>query len=258
MEAAWAAADTPSKLLQSPYSVLQDIKATSEVALAGVVVSVVASAVIEEVSAVTEEASADVVVLATKAVVVLVVDKVATKADHHLLMHPAGPEEEVGMVVVTKIDEMAVTVEAGTIAVELEVTEIQSVDEIEGMKTETVIETGIEIETATATETVIGTATGTAMVEIDETTTMVLASDITRMTGMTTQESDGINILPSQHCIISTILCITCITVGWLAGGYSMVTVFPLPFWGPATFHFSSDIMVRTSSSSHVYNWEFC
>jgi len=239
LEAVWGAVATQSKLLQSPYSVLQDSKATFEVALVDEVAFVaVASAVIEA-------ASGDAVASATKVVVVLVVDKVATKADHRPLMPPADLGEEVGMVVVTRTEGMVVMVEVETetTAVEQEVTEIRSVDEIVGMIIETVTETGIEIETATATETEIGTATGTdsgeVEMEIDGTMTMVLASDTTRTTRRTTQESDGIDIHPSFPTLyystilcISGITCITCITVGWLAGGYFIMTVFPLPFWG--------------------------
>jgi hypothetical protein len=185
------AADTPNKLLQSPYSVLQDFKAISEVALeAVVVVSVVASAVIEA-------ALVDVVVSVTKTEAVLVVDKEVTKADHRLLTRQAAPAAEVGLAVVTKIEETVAMGEVGTIVEEQEVTETRLLVEIVGTRIETVIETGTEIETA------IATATGTGMVEVetDETKTMVLASDITRATGMTTRESDGIDILPSHYCI---------------------------------------------------------
>lgn len=187
------AADTPNKLLQSPYSVLQDFKAISEVALeAVVVVSVVASAVIEA-------ALADVVVSVTKTEVVLVVDKEVTKADHRLLTRLAALAAEVGLAVVTKIEETVAMGEVGTIVEEQEVTETLLLVEIVGTRIETVIETGTEIETAIA----IATVTGTGMVEVetDETKTMVLASDITRATGMTTRESDGIDILPSHYCI---------------------------------------------------------
>lgn len=269
MVAVWEAVGTPDKLLQSPHSVRPDSKAISVVvvALAVVVVASAAASEVTEVasevteaalvvtevaSVVIEAALADVVASATKAVAVSAVDKEATRADRPLPTRRVDPVEGVGSAVATKTAETGDMGQVGIIVEEQEATEIRSVEGIAGTKVATVIETGTVIETAIATEIDMAAAAAAAVVVVatEETTTLGLESDTTRATGMTTRESDDIDLRSSPLAPLLYYSTLFASRQGWLVGGYSMVIVFPLSFLRVRPVQLSSNAMVRTSCAT--------
>lgn len=231
----------PNKLLQSLFSEPRDSRAIFEVVSAVAVASVGDSEAIEAALVVIEVGLEVAVVLATKEAVVSVADREATRADHLLLMRQVDPVAEVVMAEATKIAGTEGSGQVGITVEELEATGTLLEDEIVGTRTATVTETGTEtvIETVNATGTEIDMAVAAAAIE--ETMTMVPASDITTMMGMTTRGSDDTDIL-RPHCCTAlyypTPLRIATGLFRWLVGGYSMVTVFLLSFWGFATLPF--------------------